>query len=912
LFGLTDQSRELSLECAKTEGGGRSFVRFQQKIGDIPVFGGELIVQTDSSGGVVSVSGKTSPHVAADTTPSIDSSAAAEKAFQLASKNYHLDRAALTATTPELWIYNPSLLVSGPNVNKLVWRVEIRTVDSRPIDELVLVDAHSGGVALHFNQTGFAKDRRIYDDNNTPTSLLPGDIGFPGVLARSEGDPATADTDVDNAYDYAGLTYDFYSTVLGRDSIDNLGMQLISTVRYCDGIRPCPLTDVYWDTTHEQMVYGAGYASALDIVAHEMTHGVTQHTSRLFNYMQSGAVSESLSDVFGKLVELTAAMEWGYPTPAHRWWIGQSLPNGPLRDMQNATIYDGANWNPAPDRMTSTNYSCSADQGTYSHFNSAVNNKAAYLMVDGSSAEPGGVFNGKTVTGLGTDKVAKIYYEAQTNLLTSGSDYQDLYYALQLTCENLTGSSGITAYDCLQVKNAVDAVEMNLQLAGCAAPEAPLCGAGLVPKDLFSDNFESGGDNWTHSPVTGFDTWNIPWAEYATSGVNSIWGQDLDCQSCLSESYASMNSGVTLPSAAYLHFRHAYDFEAPDFDGGVVEYSTDGGATWTDAGTLIIENGYSGTLAPPTDPPDTANDNPFAGRSAFVGTSNGYMSSRLDLSSLSGQNVKFRFGIGTDSLTLGGFHGWYIDDFRIYTCVVPVTIDTSPGGLQVVVDSSSYQAPYTFGWDEGSSHNIGVATTQPGLTGIQYVFASWSDGGLASHTITVSPSVTTYTASFTTQYNLTTAVSPSVSGTVSPDCSSGCWYTSGESLPLTAAAGGGYVFTSWSGDCSGADLATSVLMDGPKTCTANFCTPADIGGTPEDSLQIAFNKPSLKNDDIIKVVEGILTENTDFDRAGVSVLLRGGYDCAFSEPPPASSYSTLQGSLTVTNGAITVENLIIK
>ncbi len=167
LFGLTDQSRELSVERTKTEEGGRSFVRFQQKIGDIPVFGGELIVQTDSSGGVVSVSGKTTPHLVVDTQPSIDSSVAVEKALQLAGKNYLLDRAALTATTPELWIYNPSLLGSGPNVNKLVWRVEIRTVDIRPINELVLVDAHTGSVALHFNQTRFAKSRIIYDNNDT-------------------------------------------------------------------------------------------------------------------------------------------------------------------------------------------------------------------------------------------------------------------------------------------------------------------------------------------------------------------------------------------------------------------------------------------------------------------------------------------------------------------------------------------------------------------------------------------------------------------------------------------------------------------------------------------------------------------------------------------------------------------------
>jgi bacillolysin len=73
----------------------------------------------------------------------------------------------------------------------------------------------------------------------------------------------------------------------------------------------------------------------------------------------------------------------------------------------------------------------------------------------------GGTFNGKTVIGLGIPKVAKIYYEVQTKLLTSGSSYNDLYNALNQGCSNLVGTAGITADDCQQVRNATDAVEMN-------------------------------------------------------------------------------------------------------------------------------------------------------------------------------------------------------------------------------------------------------------------------------------------------------------------------------------------------------------------------------------------------------------------------------------------------------------------
>src|SRR6185436_11515742 len=90
------------------------------------------------------------------------------------------------------------------------------------------------------------------------------------------------------------------------------------------------------------------------------------------------------------------------------------------------------------------------------HINNGVGNKAAFLMVDG------GTFAGKTVAPLGITKTAKIFYEADTHLLTSASDYLDLYNALLQACTNLTGTAGITAADCDQVQNAAQAVQMDV------------------------------------------------------------------------------------------------------------------------------------------------------------------------------------------------------------------------------------------------------------------------------------------------------------------------------------------------------------------------------------------------------------------------------------------------------------------
>jgi hypothetical protein len=105
----------------------------------------------------------------------------------------------------------------------------------------------------------------------------------------------------------------------------------------------------------------------------------------------------------------------------------------------------------------------------------------------------------------------------------------------------------------------------------------------------------------------------------------------------------------------------------------VLEYSTDDGSTWLDAGSLITDNGYSGTI-------DAGYGNPLGGREGFVRESNGYTSSRVDLSSLAGQDVRWRFRIGTDATNSD--LGWFIDDVRVYTCEGATNDDTTPPTVQ--------------------------------------------------------------------------------------------------------------------------------------------------------------------------------------------------------------------------------------
>ncbi len=160
---------------------------------------------------------------------------------------------------------------------------------------------------------------------------------------------------------------------------------------------------------------------------------------------------------------------------------------------------------------------------------------------------------------------------------------------------------------------------------------------------------------------------------------------------------------------------------------------------------------------------------------------------------------------------------------------VQITVGTSPAGLSFTVDSIVYTSSQAFTWDVGSSHNISTTSPQPGTPGTQYVFNNWSDGGGISHGVTAPSSATTYTASFDTQYQLTTAANPGEGGSVSPV--SGGYYNANSVVPISATPNSGYTFSNWSGNVADPNSAsTTVTMTSPQSVTANFAviTPVQI------------------------------------------------------------------------------------
>ena len=639
LFGLVDPGTELRTMSVEHATELLSVVRFGQAYRGIPVLAGELAVQLDAAGNVLAATGEVSPKLTLDVTPALTAAQAADAAILATAKGHARHAADLAAAHPELWIYDPALL-GGPGIRvpRLVWRTEVRAAGNDDLRDLVLIDASTGGIALAFSEIENALTRRICDRAN-----VPGAAACAGSYARVEGNPPTGITDVDNAYDFLGDTYGFYASRFGRDSLDNAGLPLVATVRYCPA-SGCPYENAYWNGS--QMVFGAGFSAADDVVAHELTHGVTTYSSNLLYYYQSGAINEAVSDIFGEFVDLTNGR--GTDTPGVRWLLGEDLPGGAVRSMSNPPNYG------QPDRMQSSFYFSGASDSGGVHYNSGVANKAAYLLTDGAA------FNGRVVTGIGLEKTARVFYVAEVTLLTSGSDYQDLYDDLQQACTVSIGVAGITSTDCLQVAQAVAATEMNLQpVTGAATPEAPVCPSGETAHDIFFDGFEGPTTpQWVFTPAAGDDAWfnAIGWAK---SGTHSLFVDDYPA---MADSSAAFAASITLPSGAYLRFDHGYAFE-PSYDGGVVEYSVNGGTTWLDAASLFTEGGYNGTIS-------TGFGNPLAGRAAFTGLSYGYVSSRLNLGSFAGQNVRFRFRMGSDS-SVGAF-GWTVDNVRVYTCTTLV------------------------------------------------------------------------------------------------------------------------------------------------------------------------------------------------------------------------------------------------
>lgn len=241
-----------------------------------------------------------------------------------------------------------------------------------------------------------------------------GGSDLPGTAVRAEDEPATSDLAVDEAYDGTAASVEFFRRAMSRDSIDDAGTPVTVTVHYREGY-----ANAFWDG--RQLVFGDGdgkifgrFTKTMDVLAHEFTHGVTQHTAGLAYQGQPGALNESVSDVFGVLAKQFAL---GQSSDQANWLVGEGifLPgvNGvALRSMQApGTAYDDPVLGRDPQVGTMSDYVETTDDNGGVHINSGIPNRAFYLAAT-------------ALGGNAWDEAGSIWYHALTSeAVTSSTDF---------------------------------------------------------------------------------------------------------------------------------------------------------------------------------------------------------------------------------------------------------------------------------------------------------------------------------------------------------------------------------------------------------------------------------------------------------------------------------------------------------
>jgi bacillolysin len=427
-------------------------VRYQQTINGKPVLGGQIVEALGKDGALVSAVGKTararSGDFPVDTSRTIQ--AAREKAVAATAQAKKLQVKDLNVQSTEQYWWDPTLGGNaGPAVAKPVYVVHIRGSQADQQWSMVVGATHTD-VVQSWSETREATNRDVCDARRrlVSGSLASVRCGTAFPIVRGETSGSTAG-DVGNVFKFFGDAQNFYARstgldltgLIGADYGDGTGKAIRGTVRVCITGERCPFLNAFWDG--EQMAFGEGVTTE-DITGHELTHGVTQHTSGLQGG-QADAINEGMSDVFGKFIGITAgdADDAG----ANRWFIGAGSAIGVIRDMRNPQRFQ------QPDRVNGPFW---VTDNPDPHANDGVVNKAAFLITDGAT------FNGRTVRGLGVAKAVQVWFGVE-NLLTPRSTFQDLGNALGISCRaNLNaGVAGITQDDCAQVAGAVSATQLN-------------------------------------------------------------------------------------------------------------------------------------------------------------------------------------------------------------------------------------------------------------------------------------------------------------------------------------------------------------------------------------------------------------------------------------------------------------------
>jgi Zn-dependent metalloprotease len=519
---------------------GMTHVRHQQRVGGIPVIGGEAIFHIDSDGALHGITDHLMRGVAVDTTPTLTADDAIERAIDATG-----GWAGVSAPpTADLAIRRDD---TGDH---LVWRVAIERLATDDVADwskpLVLVDAHAGAV-LHQGDrivdadvagTGVGRyvgnvQIRTWSDpgglfwleddaRRLTVATLGGGEQDDSVSRLADSDNVwTGDTSAVAVQWALNKTWDYYNTTFSRRGIDGAngpgyvtgksGHQHQSALVHWGS----SINNARW--VDPQMVFGDGDGTrfsplvSLDIVAHEFTHGVTSRESALGDDGESPALNEHLSDAFAASIESSL-----FGVDSRTWKIGeQAFTPGTTGDAlryMNDPAADGTavdTWN-------------SSLAGADEHDGAGVGNLAFYLVSQGGSHPR---HDSAHVTGVGIGNAQRVWYRAMTTALTSASDYDDLRTATLEAAADLYGAGGSTYR---AVHSAWEAV--GLPHVTCPGFEVTTTGGlvagGAANSSTFLSNDGSVVGFLGHDQADNFDLelWTYDWALSAWKRVRTATG----------------------------------------------------------------------------------------------------------------------------------------------------------------------------------------------------------------------------------------------------------------------------------------------------------------------------------------------------------------------------------------------------
>ncbi|MEO7422191.1 MAG: protealysin inhibitor emfourin [Ornithinibacter sp.] len=349
-----------------------------------------------------------------------------------------------------------------------LFRLGVRTAEARPgptprpAAERVAPGTSAGPV-------------RVVHDARQGTTL-------PGVVVRSEGDPPTGDRAVTEAYDGLGSTWELWQSAYGRTSLDGKGLPLLASVHFSR-----TYDNAFWDGT--QMVFGDGdgvvflpFTRSLDVIGHELAHGVTQYTAGLNYQGQSGALNESVSDVFGVLVKQRAL---GQDAASADWLIGAELlapgvKGVALRSMAApGTAYDDPRLGTDPQPAHVDHYVHTTDDNGGVHINSGIPNKAFHVLAT-------------TLGGPAWEVAGQIWFDTLTGEIKADCDFTTF---AGLTVAAASARFGADGAQVAAVRAGWDAVGVPYAVGPAGQALAPSTGeAGDASVDPGRDD-PSGGES---------------------------------------------------------------------------------------------------------------------------------------------------------------------------------------------------------------------------------------------------------------------------------------------------------------------------------------------------------------------------------------------------------------------------------